>query len=134
LAAERPWIANKALDVLAVAEAALAARLAGSEAAAVEHWRRAVERQDAVNYDEPPAWYQPMRESLGGALLRGGESSAAEAVFREGLRRTPHNGRMLFGLWKSLAAQGKGEAAGMVRREYERDWAKAGWALRVEDL
>lgn len=127
---EYPWLINKAAQVLAVADAALEARLAGS----VEHWRKAVEWQDALGYDEPPPWFMPLRESLGGALLRAGDAAAAEAVFREGLRRTPHNGRMLFGLMKALEAAGKNEAAEMVRREFERDWTAADTALDVKDL
>lgn len=133
LPAERPWSSSKAADVLTLAEALLAGRLA-DPAAAVEHFHRAVSVQDGLNYDEPPPWYQPLREAWGGALLRNGQAAEAETVFREGLRRTPHNGRMLFGLWKSLEAQGKADAAAMVRREFERDWAKAEVKLRVEDL
>ena len=53
-------------------------------------------------YDEPPAWYYPVRESLGAALLRAGRGADAEKVFREGLRRSPRNGWMLFGLLESL--------------------------------
>ena len=54
--------------------------------------------------------------------------------FREGLRRSPRNGRMLFGLMKSLDAEAKREAADSVRREFEREWRRADVALRIEDL
>ena len=63
--------------------------------------------QDALVYDEPPAWYYPVRESLGAALVRAGRGADAEKVFREGLRRSPRNGWMLFGLMESMKAQGK---------------------------
>ena len=75
-----------------------------------------------------------MRESLGAALLRSGDAAGAEAVFREGLRRSPNNGRMLFGLRESLRVQGKGEASAWVEREYERAWKGADVVLRVKDL
>ena len=90
--------------------------------------------QDALTYDEPPPWYYPLRESLGAALLRAGQPAEAEKVFREGVKRSPRNGRMLFGLLESLKAQNKSGAADAVRREFEAAWAKADVKLRVEDL
>jgi tetratricopeptide (TPR) repeat protein len=127
------WLNNKASDVLAVAASCLEARLAGSPPAAVAHWRRAVELQDALVYDEPPPWFYPVRESLGAALLGAGQAAEAEAVFREGLRRGPRNGRMVFGLLESLKAQNKTVAAGWVQGEFTRAWEKADTELRMED-
>jgi hypothetical protein len=120
--------------MLAVAAEVLAARLADSPAAAVPHWKRAVELQDAFVYDEPPAWYYPIRESLGAALLRSGQAADAEEVFREGLRRSPRNGRMLFGLLQALKAQKKTEAAEWIDREYREAWKHADVTLKIEDL
>jgi hypothetical protein len=128
------WINNKAVDVVALADAILQARLSPDEKTALESWRRAVTLQDQLHYDEPQPWYMPLRESLGGSLLRSGDASAAEAVFREGLRRSPRNGRMLFGLMRSLELQSKTEAAGFVRNEFEREWKQADGTLRAEDL
>jgi Flp pilus assembly protein TadD len=90
--------------------------------------------QDALVYDEPPAWYYPVRESLGAAMLRAGKAADAEAVFREGLKRSPRNGRILFGLSESLKAQGKTEAAEWVRKEFEACWAKADVRLTIEEM
>jgi tetratricopeptide (TPR) repeat protein len=133
--AEAPWgINNKAVQVLAMASEVIAARLAPRPDEAVGHWQRAVPMQDALTYDEPPAWYYPLRESLGAALVRAGRAAEGEAVFREGVRRSPQNGRMLFGLMESLKAQGKSEEAEWVRKEFEAAWAKADVKLRLEDL
>ena len=128
------WLVNKAGDVLALASAVLDARLAANDAAAVPHWRRAVDLQDALIYDEPPPWYYPVRESLGAALLRAGRAAEAEEVLREGLRRTPRNGRILFALMESLKAQGKTHAAALVRQEFEAAWSRADVKLRLEEL
>jgi tetratricopeptide (TPR) repeat protein len=130
---DQPWGQNKAGDVLALASETLAARLAAPRDA-VTHWERAVASQDALTYDEPPAWYYPLRESLGGALLSTGRAAEAEKAFREGVKRSPRNGRMLFGLLESLKAQNKTEAADEVRREFDAAWAKADVRLRAEDL
>jgi len=124
------WGNNKLGDVADLASAVLEARLDGSPA----KWRRAVDAQDALVYDEPAPWYYPVRESLGASLLLSGDAAAAEEVFRDGLRRSPHNGRMLFGLLESLKAQKKSEAAAWVQREFDAAWKGADLQLRIKDL
>jgi tetratricopeptide (TPR) repeat protein len=128
-----PWSANKLGDVVELATAALAARLEPSPKS-IPLWKHAVELQDALIYDEPPAWYYPIRESLGAELLLSGDAPAAEEVFREGLRRSPNNGRMLFGLLESLTAQKKTEAAKWVRQQFEAAWRGADTKLALKDL
>ena len=105
-----------------------------AQATAVSKWKRAVELQDALLYDEPPAWYAPLRESLGAAMLQAGDAPAAETVFREGLRRSPKNGRILFGLREALKAQGKLDAAAWVDQEFQAAWKAADIQLRIRDL
>jgi tetratricopeptide (TPR) repeat protein len=129
--ADAAWGQNKAAPMMELASELLAARLGND---AVAHYRRAVEIQDALDYDEPPAWYYPVRESLGAALLRAGQPAEAESVFREGVRRSPRNGRMLFGLMESLKAQGKTEPAAWVEKEFQAAWAKADTPIKLADL
>ena len=125
---------NKASDVLGLALEIVEARLAAKPAEAVPHWQRAVAIQDNFNYDEPPDWFYPVRESLGAALLRSGNAVEAEAVFREGVKRSPRNGRMLFGLMESLRSQGKDEDAAWVKREFDAAWAKADIQLTLAEM
>jgi tetratricopeptide (TPR) repeat protein len=128
---------NKAKDVFSVAQHVLDARIAavrGKTDEAIAHWRKAVEAQDALNYDEPPDWYYPVRESLGAALLATGRAPEAEKVFREDLQRNPRNPRSLFGLEESLKAQKKDADAAWVQREFEAGWKNADTALRISDL
>jgi len=132
--ADAVWGQNKSRNVLEMASAIISARLAATPDEAGQHWGRAVNLQDHFVYDEPPAWYYPVRESQGASLLKAGQSVAAEMVFREGVRRSPRNGRMLFGLMESLKAQGKQQDAELVRREFEANWAKADVNLRLEDF
>jgi len=101
---------------------------------AIDNLRQAVAIQDKMNYDEPPEWYYPVRESLGAALLRSGKASDAEAVFREDLKFHPNNPRALFGLWKSLEAQNKTAEAGRVRSVFVAAWKDADTQLRIEDF
>jgi hypothetical protein len=128
---------NSATSVLNVAANVLDGKIAlakGDKRAAIDLLRNAVEAQDALNYDEPPAWYYPVRESLGGALLLNGDEAEAEKVFRADLDKNPRNGRSLFGLAASLKAQGKTYAAQLVHREFEVAWKNADTQLRAEDL
>lgn len=134
LPADGSWSTNKLGDATALAAEVVEARLAATPAQAVDHWRRAVDMQDKMTYDEPPAWYYPIRESLGAALIRAGNPAEAEKVFREGMRRSPRNGRMLFGLMESLRAQRKTEDAEAVEREFNAAWAKADVKLKLEEL
>ncbi|HYZ83447.1 MAG TPA: hypothetical protein VE621_03555, partial [Bryobacteraceae bacterium] len=66
-----PWLNNKASEILAVAAEVLQARVSFAKPeTALEHWRRAVALEDALVYEEPPAFYYPIRESLGAELFR----------------------------------------------------------------
>jgi len=128
---------NKASELLALAGATLAARIAaarGDDERAITEFRRAIELEGLIQYDEPPAWFYPVRQSLGGALLRGGRPGEAETVFRETLAKYPRDGRLLFGLWQSLLAQDRADQAVLVRAQHEAAWKDATVKLAVEDL
>jgi predicted Zn-dependent protease len=77
----------------------------------------------ALNYVEPPAWYFPVRQIQGSALLAMNEPAQAEAVFREDLVIYPENGWGLFGLAESLRAQGKPAEA--EQKRFEQAWTAA---------
>jgi tetratricopeptide (TPR) repeat protein len=128
---------NSARTILSLAGAVLDARIAGAKGdrkAAIDHWKRAVEMEDGLNYDEPSDWFYPVRESLGGALLLDGLYGEAEKVFRADLTRNPRNGRSLFGLLESLKAQNRKADVEWVQQAFEAAWKNAEVELRVEDL
>jgi tetratricopeptide (TPR) repeat protein len=135
--ADAPYGLNPATKVLGVPERVLNARIAsakGDHKTAIEILRQAVVIEDSLAYDEPPTWFQPVREMLGGALIKQGDFAAAEQVFRDDLQRNRRNGRSLFGLMESLKGQKKDYAAVMVQREYEIAWKNADAKLTVQDL
>jgi tetratricopeptide (TPR) repeat protein len=132
--AEVPFGLSSSESVFKVADAVLAAHIAGGTQASIEHWKRAVEAQDALAYDEPPDWYYPVRESLGAALLKSGQAAEAEAVFRADLKRNPRSGRSLFGLLESLKAQKKTADAQWVQSEFETAWKDSPLRLSISDL
>ncbi|HXM99618.1 MAG TPA: hypothetical protein VN982_14190 [Candidatus Dormibacteraeota bacterium] len=128
---------NKAQTFLELAGNILDARIATAHAnreRAIEYWRHAVQIQDRLYYGEPPEWFYPVRESLGGALLLNGQAKQAEAVFRADLEQYPRNPRSLFGLVKSLEAQNKSSDAEWVRKEFEAAWKNSDVTLELGDL
>ena len=92
----------------------------------VAELQTAVKEEDALRYDEPPAWMIPVRHSLGAVLMKAGRFAEAEQVYRDDLARLPENGWSLFGLAESLREQKKNddEAAAMKAR-FQKTWAKA---------
>jgi tetratricopeptide (TPR) repeat protein len=135
--AEAGYGLNSAASVLKIAENVLNAQIAVANrdySTAIELLNQGVVMEDALAYDEPMGWFLPLRESLGGVLLRSGKPAEAEKVFRADLAKNARNGRSLFGLMESLKAQGKKDAAQFVQRELEAAWKNADAKLRIEDL
>jgi Flp pilus assembly protein TadD len=128
---------NTARSIMQIATHVLAAKIAeakGDMSVAIEHWKLAVQAQDQLAYDEPPAWPWPVRENLGAALLRSGAPAQAEAVFRRDLELNPNNPRSLLGLAASLRAQMKDQEAQQIQAQAERALRNADVTIRVEDL
>jgi tetratricopeptide (TPR) repeat protein len=128
---------NKAQHFLDLAKNILDARIAaahGDHTQAISSWEKAVEVQDNLYYGEPPEWFYPVRESLGGALLLSGQPEQAEAVFRADLEQNPRNPRSLFGLLNALEAENKHDAAEEVRTEFHAAWTNADAPLTLKDL
>jgi tetratricopeptide (TPR) repeat protein len=132
-----PPIENHTWQILHLADDVLAARLAaatGDRQHALDLLRDAVATQDQLLYNEPADWYYPVRENLGGLLLRTGNAKGAEQVFREDLERNPRNPRSLFGLMEALHRQGRDYEAAWVKPQFEAAWQGADVELRVDDL
>lgn len=117
---------NAAADLTALAEAALEGEILyreGKKDAAFAALRDAVKREDALRYSEPPDWIQPIRHTLGAALLDSGKAAEAEAVYRDDLKKWPENGWSLLGLSQSLRGQGKDAAE--IDRRFREAWKDA---------
>ena len=85
---------NSGSNVLAVADAVLAGRLAAAQGdidAAVEHLSRGVELEDALTYNEPPDWHLPVRNELARVLSDAGRLDDAEAAYVADLQKYPGN-------------------------------------------
>lgn len=92
----------------------------------IERLRAAIQKEDALKYDEPPGWLIPVRHSLGAVLMKQRRFAEAEQVYRDDLARLPENGWSLLGLAESLRKQNKNaDEASRTQAKFERIWAKA---------
>ena len=124
-----------ARSILNLAATVLDARIAaarGNQPAAISLWRQAVATVDRAAYDEPPVWFYPLRESLGGALLLSNNAPDAERAFRDDLVKHPRNARSLFGLKESLTRQQKDTT--WVEQAFDAAWKQADVQLSIEGL
>lgn len=89
---------------------------------AIVELHKAREIEQVMPYMEPPHWYYPVSQSLGGRLLQAGRFDEAEAAFRAALAQAPNNGWSLYGI--TLVAERKGDKAlaEAAKRDLERAW------------
>jgi hypothetical protein len=125
------WIVgnNVAPDVLAVARMMLEGEIlfrTGEREECFARLREGARREDALRYDEPPAWMQPVRHALGALLLADGRAEEAETVYGADLAKNPGNGWGLLGLEQALAAQAEtGEEITRVAAARAKVWRRA---------
>jgi tetratricopeptide (TPR) repeat protein len=92
----------------------------------IEQLRAAIQKEDALKYDEPPGWLIPVRHSLGAVLMKQQRFAEAEQVYRDDLARLPENGWSLLGLAESLRKQKKNaDEIAQTQAKFEKVWAKA---------
>jgi tetratricopeptide (TPR) repeat protein len=119
---------NHARPVLELAVNHLAGEMAaqaGNTDEAVRQLQKAASQEDELRYDEPPAWYMPIRQRLGLILLAANRPKPAEKAFREDLAQRPENGWSLHGLAQSLKAQNRTKDAAKVEARFNQAWKTA---------
>lgn len=119
---------NRVKDLLEIASLVVEGQIAserGDTGAAAHLLEDAARIEDELRYFEPPDWPEPVRHTLGAALLEAGRARDAEATYREDLRQNPQNGWSLCGLERSLRAQGKEEDANAAHARFKLAWARA---------
>ena len=98
------------------------ARSRGDHADAIDCLKRAVAAEEALNYDEPPPWFPPVRPLLGRELMAGKQWTEAEKVFRTDLQKSPRDGRALAGLRDCLIAQNRAYDAEQIDQQFKAAW------------
>tara|TARA_R110002072_G_scaffold42064_8_gene117710 strand:+ start:7106 stop:8785 length:1680 start_codon:yes stop_codon:yes gene_type:complete len=105
---------NQVHDVLPIARAMMQGELLFREGRREEAFailREGIKHEDALIYDEPPAWMLPVRHALGALLMSDGQYAEAERLYREDLAQNRENGWALTGLRNALLEQGKTKEA-----------------------
>ena len=107
----------------------------GKIVSGIEQLRAAIQKEDALKYDEPPGWLIPVRHSLGAVLMKQQRFAEAEQIYRDDLARLPENGWSLLGLAESLRKQKKNaDEVVQTQAQFEKVWAKADLTITTSCL
>lgn len=91
---------------------------------AIARLQEAVDKEDAMLYNEPRDWQLPARHYLGQTLLKAKRYKEAERVYRQDLMINPNNGWALTGLETSLEKQNKNKEALTVKQQVKKALAR----------
>jgi tetratricopeptide (TPR) repeat protein len=83
---------------------------------------QAVEKDDALRYDEPWGWMMPVRHALGALLTEQGRYKEAIAVYEQDLVLHPGNGWALKGLADCYALSGNDPEAEQTAKLFQEAW------------
>jgi tetratricopeptide (TPR) repeat protein len=126
-----------ARPVLGVAKNVVLARAAqadGDNKVAIDQWRQAVATEDTIPYMEPPFWYYPVRQSLGAALLKEGQTDEAAKAFKAALEQSRGNAWLLYGMEETAKAKGDAAAQTKAASEFAKAWRGSPTMLSLERL
>ena len=128
---------NDAESLLRIADGVLAGEIdarRGQFDAAIAHLERATRYEDALAYNEPTDWPEPVRQHLGAVLLAANRPAEAASVYWEDLRRNRENGWSLFGLAEALRKEGKFEDAALISARFAKAWRNADIQLHASRI
>jgi hypothetical protein len=154
---DNPFGNNCAKDVLSIGLNILDARSEWADAiqygpaGTIISLEGAVGREEDLIYDEPPQWFTPARESLGGAFLQIANRATSSPTrtlyygkafdqFVWELRRHPKSGRALYGKMRALQGlerEGEskaGETAAKAKSDFDEAWKNADYTMTDADL
>lgn len=123
---------NTAAGLLAVDEHLVAGEILvqdGKMEEGIAELRLAVSAEDALRYNEPPDWIQPIRHTLGAALVNTRRFQEAADVYRADLKKLPNNGWSLYGLSRSLQGLGQKAEAAKVKKPFDKVWKDADMSI-----
>ena len=93
--------------------------------------RTAVEKDDALRYDEPWGWMMPVRHALGALLVEQGRTDEAEAVYLKDLELHPDNGWALKGLATCYKVAGRDQDAMLADARFRKAWSRSDTPLNA---
>jgi tetratricopeptide (TPR) repeat protein len=124
---ESPSAFNPGIKAIEVAEKILEGVIADDKNLiddAITKLKEAVDKEDAMLYNEPKDWTLPARHYLGQVLVKAKRYKEAEGVYRQDLMINPNNGWSLTGLQASLEKQNKNKEALTVKQQAKKALAR----------
>ncbi len=131
------WEINSMSDIVEIASHVLSgeiSRMMGDYNKSINHFSRAIEMEDQLNYNEPPDWFFSVRHLLGDVYITTEDYKNAEVVYREDLSYWVNNGFALNGLYHSLVNQGKDREAEKIRQKFTKAWINADSKLKYSRI
>lgn len=117
---------NSVYDAALIGENILAGSIAENKqdlAKAISIFKKAVQFEDNLVYNEPRDWLLPARQYLGAALIKGGQYKKAVAVFTRDLQINPGNGWSLTGLQTCYRQLKNATALPPVQKQLKAAWS-----------
>jgi tetratricopeptide (TPR) repeat protein len=122
------WGINSVLDICYIASYTLEGEIKAKEknyTEAIKLLKEAVDREDALNYDEPPDWFFSLRHHLGAVLVEAGKYKEAIAVYEEDLKVFRLNGWALIGLMNAYEKSGDTKKYNETKVHFDEAWKYA---------
>lgn len=123
---------NSAYDACIIGEYILKGTISEKEnnkKTAIDFFKKAVENEDKLIYNEPRDWLLPARQYLGNSLLQSGRYAEAILVFQKDLVINPENGWSLTGLTACYEAQKNAEKKNKVLKRKNAAWVNSDVAI-----
>ena len=122
------WGINSVFDLCVIASKTLEGEILAKEKkfpAAIALLTEAVEKEDALNYNEPPDWFFSVRHHLGAVLIDAGKYQDALKVYAQDLKIYPENGWALRGMMNVYEKMGGKGSYDKMKLRFEKAWKYA---------
>jgi tetratricopeptide (TPR) repeat protein len=119
------WGINSVFDLCIIASKTLDGEINAKEknySAAIALIQQAIEKEDALNYNEPPDWFFSVRHHLGAILIDAGKFREAVKVYEQDLQIYPENGWALKGLMNAWQKIGNSKKYEEIKTRFEKSW------------
>lgn len=122
------WNINNAFDLCEIASKTLEGEINAREknyATAISLLKEAVDKEDALNYNEPPDWFFSVRHHLGAVLIDAGKYKEAAKIYEQDLENYRNNGWALKGLMNAYKGLGDKKRYEETKIQFNKAWKHA---------
>jgi tetratricopeptide (TPR) repeat protein len=122
------WGINSVYDLCIIAAHTLEGEINAKEKnydKAVSFLKAAIDKEDALNYDEPPDWFFSVRHNYGAVLINDGKYKKAIKIYEEDLQTFPENGWALKGMMNAYEKLGDRVNFNKTQKRFNAAWKHA---------